>query len=389
MNPFSPVKYDVNHSFSVSSRQATTTTPVSLSPSGSVSCQQTLSNLHPFNPSAASSARHVAVGGVTLSPSGGMSRASHGSSTIGDIPQYQLMSPTATSTSSSPSYTDRHLLFGPVGRKMARNAYNMVGFLVEELKMHSLVLTTSMMYYQAVSLQIGVSGVHEINEIVLACACVLLASKVEHSRVKMSKLVVACFAIDPPDASVGDAPNQPQSVYAQYKRMVLEAEMIVCSLLDFEFHRQSPNPRIAKTLGITDPTSSSTPPPPPLLDASSSNASNSNGYLGLYAQCKKLYSTLLVSPIIEYDSITSDVLADAIVIIAAKYLQCEEDEMLQSRLSSAPSKLVEIVERELLEVLAQQSARTQIEMLNTRVKQLRAARAAKTSGGKRSRSTER
>ncbi|CUG93366.1 cyclin 9, putative [Bodo saltans] len=411
MNPASPVKYGV-------------------SPSGSVLFQNTFSNMQPYNPSATSSAR--ATGAVTPSPGGGGGGGGltrHiGSGLFGDVPQYQLMSPTtAASSSSSPSstnYTDRHLLFGPVGRKMARNVYNMVGFLFRELKMHSLVLSTSMMYYHAVALQIGVSGVHEINEIVLACACVLLASKVEHSRVKMMKLVVACFAIDPPESITtttntttlpssesgkaggaaataigGGAAGGASSVvtsqksdteYAQYKRMVLEAEMVICSLLDFEFHRQSPLPRFAKILGIESGGGTTSAGNNDANHTSNNNHDNNHGYTALYEQCKVLYTTLLVSPVIEYEAITADVLGDAIVIIAAKYLQCGEDEVLQARVASVSPKLVEIVERELLEVLAQQTTRTQIEMLNNRVKQLRASRsAAKTpAGGKRSRSSD-
>lgn len=283
---------------------------------------------------------------------------------------------------------------------MARHAYNMAGYLMQHLKMHSLVLPTAMVYYHTVATQIGVSGVHEVNEVVLICACVLLASKVEHSRVRLTKLIVACFEIDLPEVS-----GKAAEVYNQYKRMVLGAEMVVCSLLDFEFHRHLPYPRLEAVLKQPGQQASASPPQPastaattsagnsasqrPRPNTSSKGVAPQNGgggglYHEIYNHCSALHVCLLQSPFIA--SLMPDVLADALVSIALKYLQCEdEEEVLLKSLKNTTSDITKQVEEELLEVLSEAgSALTRIDQLNRIVKE----RKIKVAEKKRSRSAD-
>lgn len=224
--------------------------------------------------------------------------------------------------------------------RAARNAYNMASFATRKMKLLSIVFVTSMTYFHEVAQQIGVDGVQAVNEVTMICACILLAAKVEHVRLQLSKLIAVVF----------DVEEKSEDARA-YRKMVLEVEMLICSRLGFDFQRISPMARLNEIAprSLTDPA----------LDELS-RASN------------KLLSYLLLSPIIA--EVPANEIADCLVHIAARSLVASghtQLELLQQKLPCPTSEVTDRVESALLRAMLRGGKVSHLDLLDKKLHELK------------------
>ncbi|PWV12007.1 putative cyclin 9,cyclin C-like [Trypanosoma cruzi] len=122
-----------------------------------------------------------------------------------------------------------------VGRsyyRSAAKAYNMTRYVVETLKLDETVLATSMAYWHTF---VDRLELRKFDEIVLSASCAFLASKVEHYKVRLNRVIALVFEI----SGEGDEMEG-------WRRMLLEMELLVCHTLGFNFQIIHPMKRIVE-----------------------------------------------------------------------------------------------------------------------------------------------
>jgi hypothetical protein len=205
-------------------------------------------------------------------------------------------------------------------QKYSRNAYNMATFLVKELQLDWVVFWTGMTYFHRFISRHGTDCVHEVT---LVVACVFLGSKQEHLRVRIGKLISAAFEV-----------QEHSDDFNSFKRHVLEVEICLCDALGFDFQVIHPFARLIEV------------------------APEGDSDVGRY--CHKLSSYLFLSPICVH--LTSHEIADGLVYIIARALDVLDT--YKCRLSYASAEVTAKVESALLDVLAVNGKRTQIQSID-------------------------
>ncbi|KAH8603385.1 Cyclin N terminal domain [Trypanosoma vivax] len=122
--------------------------------------------------------------------------------------------------------------------RSAIRAYNMTRYVVESLSFDSTVIATSMVYWHTFVCK---HGLRKIDEIVLSASCVFLASKVEHYKVRLNKVIALVFEI-----------NLRSEEVEGWRRMLLETELLLCHTLGFSFQVTHPMKRIAEMVPQND-----------------------------------------------------------------------------------------------------------------------------------------
>lgn len=107
----------------------------------------------------------------------------------------------------------------------ATRAFNLTRFAVETFNMDVTVFATSMVYWHEFAAR---HGCRRINEAVLAAACVFLALKVEHYRVRADQIVESLLEIDR---------NAKADEFKAWRQMLLEVELVLSDTLRFDFQR--------------------------------------------------------------------------------------------------------------------------------------------------------
>lgn len=107
-------------------------------------------------------------------------------------------------------------------------AYNMTRYVVDALRLDDTVFATAMCYWHQFALQHSYRRVHPV---VLAAACVFLAGKVEHYKLRVDQIVALVFEV---------TPDKNEEEAAGWRRMVLEVELLLSDTLQFDFQRTHP-----------------------------------------------------------------------------------------------------------------------------------------------------
>lgn len=110
----------------------------------------------------------------------------------------------------------------------ACKAYNMVRHVVDTLRLDDTVFATAMGYWHSFA---SVHGYRQLNEVVLAAACVFLAGKVEHYKLRADQVLRVVF-------DLGDHTTKEEA--DDWRRALLETELILSDALDFDFQREQP-----------------------------------------------------------------------------------------------------------------------------------------------------
>ncbi|RNF10012.1 cyclin 9 [Trypanosoma conorhini] len=114
--------------------------------------------------------------------------------------------------------------------RTAAKAYNMTRYVVEILKLDETVLATAMAYWHTF---VSRRELRRFDEIVLSASCVFLASKVEHYKVRLNRVISLVFEV----SGEGDEMEG-------WRRMLLEMELLLCHTLSFNFQVIHPMKRI-------------------------------------------------------------------------------------------------------------------------------------------------
>lgn len=107
----------------------------------------------------------------------------------------------------------------------ATRVFNTTRFAVETFNMNVTVFATAMVYWHEFAAK---HGCRKMNEAVLAAACVFLALKVEHYRVRADQIVESLFEVDR---------NAKAEEFKAWRQMLLETELVLCDTLGFDFQR--------------------------------------------------------------------------------------------------------------------------------------------------------
>ncbi|CAD2216369.1 Cyclin, N-terminal domain containing protein, putative [Angomonas deanei] len=104
--------------------------------------------------------------------------------------------------------------------------FNLSEFMCQNLKLTSAVQPTAMCYWHEF---VAINGVRAVNSVVLICACVFLAGKVEHSKLKVDQIVETGL-----DVVRGD------EKFEVWRNLILDTELVLCNSLNFDFQRVHP-----------------------------------------------------------------------------------------------------------------------------------------------------
>lgn len=211
--------------------------------------------------------------------------------------------------------------------RYAKNAFNMATFITTHFNLLWIAFTTAMTYFHLVASKVGIT---KVNEVVLVCGCLFVAVKVEHVRLKLDKLVAVAFAVDPATE---------KEAFESYKRMVVEAEMLICCELQFDFQKMTPLNRLSSVAPRTN-------------DGSIHDM--------VCAQANKLLSYTYLSPLCT--ELSADQIADGLV-----HLVAESKGVLESfapKLKFDTDSVVATVEMHLVEVLAQTGKKCNIDRID-------------------------
>lgn len=109
--------------------------------------------------------------------------------------------------------------------RYASYAFTLTRHAVEVFNVDLAVFATAMVYWHEFAAR---HGCRKVDAAVLAAACVFLAVKVEHYRVRADQIVKSLFEIDPS--------TRPEEFRA-WRQTLLEVELVLSDALNFDFQR--------------------------------------------------------------------------------------------------------------------------------------------------------
>lgn len=206
--------------------------------------------------------------------------------------------------------------------RYARKAYNMCCYLVPKLKLGWIVFSTAMHYFHTF---VAKHSYQKVEPILLIAAATFLASKVEHFKLRLSRLILVAFesAEDDDDHDIR-------------KQQVISVELMLCHTLQFDFVKIHPFARIEQ---LAAPTT----------------------LVAKYAN--KLYSYTCISPLCLHASYND--IAEALVWMVAEALGVLEEYLPKMR--NLDRTMCQNIQKGTLDVLVLMKKETSLEKIDAQV----------------------